>query len=264
MQQKLAFPELHLPYMIDASIALLREHEPPRGYYGCFSGGKDSIVIKELTRMAGVKATWHYNVTTIDPPELIYFIREHHPDVVWEKSNHGNFFRRMEKKGFPTRIVRWCCEEYKEKVTPRGSVMILGIRAEESPNRAKNWAAVTYHRRTRRNAILPIFGWPAEELWQFIRERKLPYCKLYDEGFHRLGCVGCPMAGSATIKKEFARWPKFEKQWRRGFRRVWEKRTGTLQRDGRPWFGDRFFRGWEEMWSWWLDGKSLPEPRDDK
>ena len=69
---------------VQTAIKRLQTFEPPDGYYLAFSGGKDSVVIKMLADMAGVRYDAHYNVTGIDPPELVYFIRQHHPDVVWE------------------------------------------------------------------------------------------------------------------------------------------------------------------------------------
>jgi len=186
---------LDLDEMIRRSVSLLREHEPSGVYYGAFSGGKDSVVIKELARIAGVKVEWHYHVTTIDPPELVRFIREYHSDIIRDRPKHGNFFRRMEYKGFPTRIVRWCCKEYKEVVPPNGFSLILGIRAEESAKRAKRWSEVQIHFKTKAKTVQPIIHWTSDEVWAFIRDRNLAYCSLYDEGWHRLGCIGCPMSG---------------------------------------------------------------------
>lgn len=247
-----------LPEMVDAAVALLREHEPEEGYYGCFSGGKDSVVIKALAARAGIKVSWYYNVTTIDPPDLVRFIRREHPDVRWVRPRHGNFFRRAaEVKGFPTRRNRWCCEEYKEARSPTGATLILGIRAEESPRRAARWSEVQTHFRTGAPTVQPILGWASDEVWAFIRGEGLPYCELYDEGFHRLGCIGCPMAGMGR-RQQFARWPKYEEKWRGVFELVWKRRSGTTQRDDRPWFGDVYFRDWEEMWEWWLCDRPLP------
>ena len=48
----------------------------PEGYYLCFSGGKDSQVIYALAKMAGVKFQAYYNITTVDQPELVHFIRK--------------------------------------------------------------------------------------------------------------------------------------------------------------------------------------------
>ncbi len=68
---------------VQMAIARLKEFEPPEGYYLAFSGGKDSVVIKRLTEMAEVKFDAHYNVTTVDPPEIVHFIRKEHPDVAF-------------------------------------------------------------------------------------------------------------------------------------------------------------------------------------
>jgi len=252
-----------LPDLIEHSIALLREHEPPEGYYGCFSGGKDSVVIKELARMAGVKVTWHYNKCP-DPPELVRFIREHHHDVIFERSKRGAFFARMEKKGFPSRRSRWCCEEYKEGQNPKGAVLILGIRAEESAARRDRWQEVKVHFRTGAPCILPILLWASDEIWQFIRSRGLPYCSLYDEGFHRLGCVGCPMGSKKGRLKEFDRWPRYERLWKRSFQRIWERKAGTEQRDGREWFGSAKFDTWEQLWDWWMQDNTRLPPKHDE
>lgn len=61
---------------VETAIKRLQTFEPPEGYYLAFSGGKDSVVIKALADMAGVKYDAYYNNTSVDPPELIYFIRE--------------------------------------------------------------------------------------------------------------------------------------------------------------------------------------------
>ena len=66
---------------VKVAINRLKLHEPKEGYYLAFSGGKDSCVCYELCKMAGVKFTAHYHVTTVDPPELVYFIREYYHDA---------------------------------------------------------------------------------------------------------------------------------------------------------------------------------------
>ena len=77
-----------------------------RGYFLGFSGGKDSVVIKELARMSGVKFTAHYSETTIDPPELTRFIRSQHPDVEWIRPGRSFFRAFVETHGCPTRRCR--------------------------------------------------------------------------------------------------------------------------------------------------------------
>ncbi len=242
------------------AIRLLKQCLPDDGqpYYGCFSGGKDSCVIKELARLAEVPIEWHYNVTTIDPPELVHFIKREHPDVKWVRPKE-TFFKLAVKRGFPTRRARWCCEEFKEQRSPKGQRLVMGVRAAESPQRAKNWRPLTFHRRTQEYVVCPIVKWEDGHVWEFIKGRGLPYCCLYDEGFDRLGCIGCPMARKAGREREFARWPGFERKWKQLFQRVWDRRTGSNQRDGRIWFGDRYFSNWQEMWDWWLSDEPLPK-----
>ena len=249
---------------VESAIRLLGEHEPENGYIGCFSGGKDSVVIKHLVGLAGVKTEWHYHKTTIDPPELVKFIRQHHPDVIFDRPKHGNFFNRMVKKGFPTRINRWCCAEYKEGFEGPDDTLVMGIRAEESAKRASRWGLTSRHFRSQALVICPIYEWASDELWAFIRNQKIPYCSLYDEGFKRLGCIGCPMARKRGKLREFERWPQYEKKWKRAFRLIWEKRVGITQRDGREWFGSACFDNWEEMWNWWLYDLPLPDPKQLK
>ena len=62
----------------DHAIAFMREHEPEEGYMGCFSGGKDSTVLRHLANRAGIKVKWYYSVMH-DPPELIQFLKKHYP-----------------------------------------------------------------------------------------------------------------------------------------------------------------------------------------
>lgn len=66
---------------VEVAIKRFQTFEPSDGYYLSFSGGKDSCVIKALADMAEVKYDAHYSVTSVDPPELLKFIKKYHPDV---------------------------------------------------------------------------------------------------------------------------------------------------------------------------------------
>lgn len=259
MSQLALLHEVSLAGLVEHSIRLLRLHQPADApYYGCFSGGKDSVVIKRLAEMAGVNVAWHYNITTIDPPELIYFIREHHGDVVWDRSRWGNLFHRVPINGLPTRTRRWCCAEYKETMSPVGSVTLLGVRAAESPRRAANWRDVTWHRTTKAWAVAPILHWQDSDVWEFIHTERLPYCSLYDEGFTRLGCVGCPQSGAKGMAMQFARWPAYERLWRRAAGRLWERRIANAEKRGAVSGLVKHYGTAEGMWQWWVSGGPMP------
>ena len=134
---------------VDLAIETLRFFEPKdgSGYYLAFSGGKDSVCIKALADMAGVKYDAHYNVTSVDPPELVRFIKQFHPDVMFERRIRDGkpvtMWRLIREKGFPpTRLTRFCCTELKEN-GGEGRIVVTGVRWAESVNRRKNNGRVT-------------------------------------------------------------------------------------------------------------------------
>jgi len=241
--------KMNLDLLVQRSVALLQKHQPTdQPYYGCFSGGKDSVTIKELARLAGVNVVWYYNNTTIDPPELVHFIKKQHKDVVWNKPRHGNFFARMRQKlMMPTRFRRWCCAEYKEVLGPKKCTRILGVRVAESGKRAKRYTECTMARPAKRLEVYPIRLWEDEDVWSFIRQRKIPHCSLYDEGFTRLGCVGCPLASPKHRQREFDRWPRYAKKWKDSSWYIYEER----KRRGMKIFPAEAVDG-GGLYAWWM------------
>lgn len=222
------------------AIERLRAHEPSEGYYLAFSGGKDSQVIYHLAIEAGVKFDAHYNVTTVDPPELVYFIREHYPEVIFTHPRY-TMWELIERKGLPTRQARFCCAELKER-SGAGRIVVTGIRWAESRQRAKR-LMVEVNPRTRIMSVNPIIDWSDDEVWEFLNGRELAHCSLYDEGFKRLGCVMCPLQTVGQMTRDAERWPKIAAAYKRAAFRSWtrKKAKGQLVKYDSP----------EEFWSWW-------------
>ena len=258
---------------------------PDDGYFLAFSGGKDSVVIKALCDMAGVKYDAHYNVTTVDPPELVRFIIAMYPDVMLDRPEMSMRQLIIHKQMPPIRLQRYCCEVLKER-NGKGRVTMTGVRWAESMRRKTAHGTVTiidgkagaiaseiigarYSKnirggivlnddndesrrmvemcyRTSKTLVNPIIDWSDEDVWEFIRTYDVPYCSLYDEGWRRLGCVGCPLGGFASQKREFARWPVYRKLYTRAFDDMLlaRKRAGKVNRN-RLWTdGDGVFRWW--------------------
>lgn len=235
--------------LVNTAIKTIQTFAPISQYYGAFSGGKDSIVIKELARLAGIPIVWHYNVTTVDPPELVQYIKREHPDVLFDRPTKPLWARIADQGSPPTRLIRWCCREYKESKAPANSIMLTGVRAAESPRRAEKWKVVNPMVRqdgTHITAIAPILYWSDDEVWQFIRDHQLPYSSLYDEGFKRLGCVLCPMADTQRLK-HMKRWPRIARLWKKGIYLAWEKRQRTSMRC------DNHYETAEKMWRHWIE-----------
>lgn len=252
-----------------------------------FSGGKDSICLFYVCKQAAEEMGMdmqdmvdvQYNITCVDPPELVYFVREmkktypfiklHHPEkTMWELI--------AEKKMPPIRMVRYCCSSLKEVPNIRGVYSLTGVRRAESVQRSsrgvfdilankKSDRISTDHillndnedRRVSEFCMQkktyvcnPIIDWSDEDVWHFIREKNLPYCKLYDEGFKRLGCIGCPMAPVREREMAFSRWPGFKKCYIRAFERMIANNPSRNWKDA------------EEAFEWWLygEGRQLGNP----
>lgn len=208
---------------VQIAIDRLKEHEPPEGYYLAFSGGKDSVTVKALADMAGVKYDAHYALTTVDPPELVQFIKKYHSDVEIKRPD-TTLWRLMVKKTMPpTRVVRYCCSVLKEQ-GGKGRLIITGVRQQESVKRSKRQLLEQSTRDKSQSFLNPIIDWSEADVWEFIHKYNIPYCSLYDEGFKRLGCIGCPLAGAIKQRQEFERWPKYRDAYLRAFERMIQER----------------------------------------
>ena len=262
---------------LEVALERIKQIEPRGGsWYLAFSGGKDSCVIKALADMVGVKYDAHYRVSSVDPPELIRFIKDQHPDVEFEypRDKDGEvvtMWNLIPKKLFPpTRIGRYCCAYLKE-TAGEGRDKILGVRWAESNRRRKLWAGLEVENNTNRRDRLdpdnmdedmvrycmqskgfilnPIIDWTDDEVWEFIHRYNIPYCKLYDQGFTRLGCIGCPM--STHQEEEFERWPKIKQAYIRAFDRMLEARQGRALKDKWDW------KCGEDVMMWWMNAKTV-------
>jgi phosphoadenosine phosphosulfate reductase len=231
------------------AMELLRSMEPPEGYYLAFSGGKDSIVLHEITRRSGVRFDAHYNITTVDPPELVKFIRDHYPNVKMDRPEKTMWELIIMRGSPPTRLARYCCEYLKEP-SGDGRSVLLGVRAAESSLRAKRGVIDTCHK-TGKIRIRPIFSWSTPEIWEYIKWRGMKYPALYDQGFNRLGCVGCPMAGGKEQRYAFDRWPKIGMAYIRAFQRMAD---GRKER-GMPATRNVKWDTGEEVMFWWCGWK---------
>ncbi len=228
---------------IDTAIERLRAFEPADGYWLAFSGGKDSQVIYHLAIEAGVKFEPHFSVTTVDPPELLRFIKREYPAVIWDRPAKTMWQLIEAHRIPPTRRMRYCCRELKED-KGEGRIVVTGIRWQESGARSKR-GMVEGCTKGHKSYVHPIIDWSSDDVWQYHRERGLPHCELYDEGYHRIGCVLCPM--NRNTERDIERWPRLAANYRRACEKAYQRR---LER------GDEMmWTSGEDMFNWWISNQ---------
>jgi phosphoadenosine phosphosulfate reductase len=97
--------------------------------------------------------------------------------------------------------------------------------------------------------VNPIYEWTDSDIWEYIRENNIKYNPLYDRGYKRVGCVGCPMASYKEMMKEFAEYPKIKDAYIRAFQRMIDLYDDDKKRKYSDWkTGQDVFDWWTERW----------------
>lgn len=191
-----------------------------------YSGGKDSDVILELAKLAGIEFVPIYKNTTIDPPGTIQHVLNRGVQMVRPKRT---FFQLCEKSGLPTRMMRFCCRELKEYKIK--DYAIVGIRRDESWKRAKMYQEPELCRKYRKGKVkqfLPILEWTNNDVEAFLQSRGVKCAPVYydsDGKFHverRLGCLCCPLASRRKRVEQFKQYPKMLRQYVKAGKKYWE------------------------------------------
>lgn len=279
------------------AIDRLKTFEPTdEPYHLCYSGGKDSDVIRILAKLAGVKHEIHHNLTTVDAPETIAYIKSI-PNIIIDKAKYKDgsvktMWNLIPQKTLPpTRLMRYCCEELKE-VGGEGRLKITGVRWAESKNRAENQGgisiigkprttekyleqenieykknkkggivlnldnaesrrAVEFCYRTTATLVNPIIDWTDQDVWEFLKHYGCKSNPLYECGHGRIGCIGCPLGGYASMKKEFRIYPKYMQIYIHTFDKMIKVRLEQGKKTE--------WKSGEEVFYWWLnlDGSQM-------
>lgn len=167
-----------------------------------------------------------YPVVSKEQAEWIYRIRSGTSSGAIQKAFYG-----MNLDGTPTRFKlseQWkyllnapfnigsgCCKEMKlkpiaEYVKKTGRVPIMGTTASESALRAQKFLQYGFYNLEGKKAqCTPMSIWTDDDVWEYIHRFNLPYCKIYDMGYDRTGCVFC-MFG-AHLDKEPNRFQKLQR-----------------------------------------------------
>ena len=253
------------------------------------SGGKDSSVIKEFALRSGIPFEIMHNHTTADAPETVRFVRSeakrfedlgikytiNMPTYKGQRTSMWNLI--PQKLMPPTRLVRYCCSVLKEN-GGAGRFIATGVRWAESNSRKNNRGIYERLAAKKENRIIlnndnddkrmlfencrlkakrvvnPIIDWKDEDVWQFLEAAKPPLNPLYAEGWCRVGCVGCPMAGKKGREAEFIRWPKYKDLYLKAFDNMLEERKRRGKLEGSWRMGDTGL----DVFNWWMEYDILP------
>jgi phosphoadenosine phosphosulfate reductase len=242
------------------------------GYTVMVSGGKDSSIITDLAIRAGVPIKFEVSWTGIEYPATVYFLRSEKKrieamgysfDFIIPRDRDGKqitMWKLIEKYGFPSRQMRFCCERLKEEAG-QNAYCILGIRWAESARRKTgrfihemagrkmmtnndNEAArrMTENCMKKNKYMLnPIIEWSDDEVWEYIKEHNLPYNPLYDSGHKRVGCIGCPMRAN---RKELEENPRYAALYKKAAGRFLE--TRAKNREG-------YKKDLNAYYAWWVN-----------
>ena len=267
-------PELQIK--IERAVRLLQSVAPTDGspVEVAYSGGKDSDVILELTKMAGIPYRAIYKNTTIDPPGTIAHAKAMGAEVVRPKRP---FFELVANFGFPNRNYRFCCSELKEYKVLNKAVM--GIRKCESTKRNEQYNEPTQCKLCGSKksgqyveAIYPILTWTDEDVVEFINERGIKLHPLYyrEDGTidpkRRLGCMCCPLAYYKKRIVYFEQYPNMVKAYIRAGQKYLdthpESKTAKTYSSVYEWFVRDVF--YEKQSDWEQSRQGMFEPMDSK
>ncbi len=195
-----------------------------------FSGGKDSQVVFDLCKKAGIDFKAFYNMAC-ESAETRRFIRAHYPDVIWRQPYKVGFIKNIDvHKGLlPTVQIAYCCENYKHNPKFVDNAPVVGVRRAESVARRGRQVFESHGKKfdKKNNALIseyfsekcrgigsagdiqlkPIVDWTDEEVWEYIKREHLPVNPEYRHS-RRVGCMICPKANLTSNYYHLMQHPK--------------------------------------------------------
>lgn len=246
-----------------------------------YSGGKDSDVMLHLAEASGIPFEVLHSLTTADAPETVRHVYSTFHRIE-QKGIKCNVDKHVQPDGSrltmwnliprklmpPSRVARYCCAVLKEG-GGKGRMISTGVRWAESAARKKNRGALEVQSSQKKKSLIlindndkdrllfetcqmkgkricnPIVDWADEDILEYVGAEKIKMNPLYCEGFRRVGCIGCPMAGWKTRTMVFARYPQIRAAYIRSFDRMLAER----RRRGKS-------SQWQtglDVYHWWME-----------
>lgn len=92
---------------------------------------------------------------------------------------------------------------------------ITGLRRQQSDTRADIGVVELYSFDEENNhdivKLNPVANWSKEDVWKYIRQHKIPYNPLHDQGYRSIGCQPCTQKTASGDNERAGRWTGFKK-----------------------------------------------------
>lgn len=118
-----------------------------------------------------------------------------------------------------TRLPDLCC--YLRKVVPLQEklasldVWITGLRRGGGETRSNTGIIEAYQFDPLQDSMIyklnPLAAWEKSAVWDYIRERGIPYNPLHDQGYRSIGCYTCTKPAGEDTDERAGRWTGFDK-----------------------------------------------------
>ena len=95
----------------------------------------------------------------------------------------------------------------------------------------------------------PIISWTEKEVWELLNDHKVKTNPLYDMGYCRVGCIGCPIGTTYNRRQEFADFPKYKDLYIKAFDKMIEVRKVNGKQTK--------WQNGEEVFLWWIEDKNV-------